>query len=80
MERAIRFPARVLSRGEPREQESGLFSTESVLNLQRLNFAGSPLSEILTNIAQLVESEAKGMFCTIVSNCRMAATISSNGF
>jgi formate hydrogenlyase transcriptional activator len=65
MERAIPFPAKGLARGEPAEQESGPFSTESVLNLQKLIFAGSPLSEVLTNIAQLVESQAEGMFCTI---------------
>ena len=60
MERAIQFPARVLSRDAPSEHESGLFSTESVLNLQKLIFAGSPLSEVLANIAQLVESQAEG--------------------
>jgi formate hydrogenlyase transcriptional activator len=43
----------------------GLFSTEAVLNLQKLIFAGSPLSEVLANIAQLVESQAEGMSCTI---------------
>src|SRR6266446_5191833 len=65
MERTIQSPTEVLTLGAPAKGESGLFSTESVLNLQKLIFAGSPLSEILTNIAQLVESEAKGMFCTI---------------
>src|SRR5271168_4623269 len=45
--------------------ESGLFSTESVLTLQKLIFVGAPLSEVLTNIAQLVESQAEGMSCTI---------------
>src|ERR1700691_3748477 len=65
MERAIQCPARVLSRDAPSEHESGLFSTESVLNLQKLIFAGSPLSEVLANIAQLVESQAEGMSCTI---------------
>ena len=65
MVRAIQFPAKVLSRDGPPEHESALFSTESVLNLQRLIFAGSPLSEVLTNIAQLVESQAVGMSCTI---------------
>jgi formate hydrogenlyase transcriptional activator len=65
MERAIQFPARVLLRDAPSEQELGLFSTESVLNLQKLIFAGSPLSEVLANIAQLVESQAEGMSCTI---------------
>src|SRR5271170_7993269 len=65
MERAIQSSAEVLSRGRPEEHETGLFSTESVLNLQKLIFAGSPLSEVLTNIAQLVESQAEGMSCTI---------------
>jgi formate hydrogenlyase transcriptional activator len=65
MERAIQLPARVLSREESSKPESGLFSTESVLNLQKLTFAGSPVSEVLTNIAQLVEAQAEGMSCTI---------------
>src|SRR5258707_15443553 len=65
MERAIQSPTEVLTLGAPAKGESGLFSTESVLNLQKLIFAGSPLSEVLSNIAQLVESQAEGMFCTI---------------
>jgi formate hydrogenlyase transcriptional activator len=65
MERTIQFPAKVLSRDAPSEHELGIFSTESVLNLQQLIFAGSPLSEVLANIAQLVESQAEGMSCTI---------------
>jgi formate hydrogenlyase transcriptional activator len=65
MERAIQFPAKVLSRDAQSEHALGLFSTESVLNLQKLIFAGSPLSEVLANIAQLVESQAEGMSCTI---------------
>src|SRR5260370_3598200 len=65
MERAIQSPAEVLTLGAPSTGESGLFSTDSVLNLQKLIFAGSPLSEVLTNIAQLVESQAEGMVCTI---------------
>ncbi len=65
MERAVKSTSEVLSLGAPAKGESGLFSIESVLNLQKLIFAGSPLSEVLTNIAQLVESQAEGMFCTI---------------
>src|ERR1700678_2476463 len=65
MERAIQFPAKVLSRDAQSEHELGLFSTESVLNLQKLIFEGSPLSEVLANIARLVESQAEGMSCTI---------------
>jgi formate hydrogenlyase transcriptional activator len=54
----------------PTKPESGggrpeLFSTASVLKLQKLIFAGSPLSEVLAIIAQLVEARADGMFCTI---------------
>jgi formate hydrogenlyase transcriptional activator len=65
MEKAAQSPAELLSLGEPAKGESKLFSTESVLNLQKLIFAGSPLSEVLANIAQLVESQAEGMYCTI---------------
>ena len=65
MERTIQLPAKVPPRNVAPERELGLFSTESVLNLQKLIFAGSPLSEVLANIAQLVESQGEGMSCTI---------------
>ncbi len=65
MERAVESASEVLSLGAPAKAELGLFSTESVLKLQQLIFAGSPLSEVLANIAQLVESQAEGMSCTI---------------
>jgi len=65
MPRALRSAAEVPSQGRQTRDERGLFSTESVLNLEKLIFAGSPLSEVLTHIAQLVESQAKGMLCTI---------------
>jgi formate hydrogenlyase transcriptional activator len=65
MERAIESPAQVQPRTEQVQNESGLFSGESVLNLQKLIFAGSPLADVLATIAQLVESQAEGMFCTI---------------
>jgi formate hydrogenlyase transcriptional activator len=65
METATQFPAQVLSRVEPAQNESGLFSSESVLCILKLIFAGSPLSEVLTVIARLVESQGEGMLCTI---------------
>jgi hypothetical protein len=65
LERAVQSTAEVLSLGTPATGESRLFSTESVLKLQKLIFAGSPLSEVLTNIARLVESQGEGLFCTI---------------
>jgi formate hydrogenlyase transcriptional activator len=54
-----------LSRVEPPQNQSGLFSGESVLNILKLIFAGAPLTEVLTIIARLVEAQGKGMFCTI---------------
>jgi formate hydrogenlyase transcriptional activator len=65
MERTLQFPAKALSPARPQKRESELFSTDSVLRLQKLIFAGSPLSEILTTIAQLIEAQAEGMCCTI---------------
>ena len=43
----------------------GFFPSESVLNILELILAGSELSEVLTIIAGLVESQADGMLCTI---------------
>jgi len=65
MERAVQSAAELSSLDAPANDKSGLFSTESVLNLQKLIFAGSPLSDVLATIAQLVESQAEGMSCTI---------------
>jgi formate hydrogenlyase transcriptional activator len=65
MDTAARSPAEVLSRAERAQNESGLFSSESVLNILKLIFAGSPLPEVLTIIARLVESQGEGLFCTI---------------
>ncbi|HXY51360.1 MAG TPA: hypothetical protein VEI01_18055 [Terriglobales bacterium] len=52
-------------RVEPAQNEAGLFSGESVLNILKLIVAGSPLAEMLTIIAQLVESQGTNMFFTI---------------
>ena len=65
MERAIETLENVQPQHGGPEHEAQLFSMASFLNLQKLIFAGSPLSEVLKNIAQLVESQAKGLFCTI---------------
>jgi formate hydrogenlyase transcriptional activator len=47
------------------QNESALFSSERVLNILKLILAGSPLSEVLTIIARLVESQGEGTICTI---------------
>ncbi len=47
------------------QNKSGLFSSEAVLNILRLIFAGAPLAEVLAIITQLVESRNDGTLCTI---------------
>jgi formate hydrogenlyase transcriptional activator len=86
MEKAIQSRAGVLSPGGAAKDESGLFSIESVLKLEKLIFAGSALPEVLSHIARLVESQAEGMFCTIwlpdegVNYLRCVAAPSLRGF
>jgi len=58
MEKAIPPPAQVSFRGEEAQNES-------VLNILKLIFAGSPLPEVLAIIARQVESQGEGLFCTI---------------
>jgi hypothetical protein len=61
MERPVQSPTKGLSRSGPAEDESGLFSGGSVLKLQKLIFAGSPLSEVLTPCTHSTAlSESKG--------------------
>src|SRR5215472_12109035 len=54
-----------LVRGERDEDKPVLLSSESVLDILRLIFAGAPLAQVLAIIAQLVESLGDGILCTI---------------
>ena len=54
-----------LPRIQPAQNELGFFSSESVLNILKLILAGSELSEVLTIIAELVDSQGNGTLCTI---------------
>ncbi|MGC2257289.1 MAG: hypothetical protein WA594_03235, partial [Candidatus Sulfotelmatobacter sp.] len=65
MEQATESLLQLLSRTERAQNETGLFSSESVLEVLKLILAGSPLSEVLTVIARLVESQGEGTLCTI---------------
>src|SRR5580698_7555826 len=65
MEQAIQPPARVQATVEPAQNQMGLFSGESVLNILKLIFAGAPLPEVLTIIARLIEAQGEGMLCAI---------------
>ena len=58
-------PAQDLPAVEQAPNGSGFFSNESVLEILRLILAGSELSEVLTVIARLVESQGNGALCTI---------------
>ena len=65
MEQTTQSLLQLLSSDERVESDSGLFSGESVLDVLKLILAGSPLSEVLTVIAQLVEFQGEGTLCTI---------------
>jgi len=65
MKPATQSPAQDLPGAEPSRNESGFFSSESVLDVLKLILAGSELSEVLTIIARLVESQGNGALCTI---------------
>ena len=86
MKSATQSPVPVLPKVEPPQNDSTLFSSESVLNILKLIISGSPLPEVLTIIAQLVESQGEGTFCTIWlpdddgSQLRCAAAPSLPGF
>ena len=54
-----------LSELEGEQSEPGFISSHSVLNILKLILAGSELSDVLTIIAQLVESHGDGTLCTM---------------
>ena len=65
MKSATQSLAHELPTVEQIHSESAFFSSESVLNILKLILAGSELSEVLTIIAGLVESQGNGTLCTI---------------
>ena len=65
MEKIAHTPRQLSSSVDHAQNESALFSSASVLNILKLILAGSPLSEMLTIIARLVESQGEGTLCTI---------------
>jgi formate hydrogenlyase transcriptional activator len=65
MESTIQSPAKLALSTKDAQNASGLFSSEAVLNILRLIFAGAPLAQVLTIIAQLVESRDDGTLCSI---------------
>jgi len=65
MERATQSSTQIVSRVKGLPNEPSLFSSESVLDILKLIFSGSPLPEVLTIIARLVEAQGDGLLCTI---------------
>src|ERR1700722_6281168 len=49
----------------PSKSDGAALSTEPLLNILELIFAGAPLQDVLASIAHLVESQVEGMLCTI---------------
>jgi formate hydrogenlyase transcriptional activator len=86
MNSAIQSTVQDQPKVESAENESAFFSNESVLNILKLILAGSELSDVLTIIAQLVESQGNGTLCTIWlpdadgKHLRCAAAPSLSGF
>src|SRR5262249_55129056 len=75
-----------LSQVEHSSEEKSLFSTEPLLSILELIFAGAPLNDVLAAIARLIEAQAEGMLCTIWlpsedgTHVRCAAAPSIPGF
>jgi formate hydrogenlyase transcriptional activator len=65
MESATQLPAELGVSTNDAQSTPRLLSSESVLNILRLILAGAPLADVLTIIAQLVESRGDGTLCTI---------------
>jgi formate hydrogenlyase transcriptional activator len=65
MESSTQSPEKQVSSTKDAQNASGLLSSGSVLNILRLILAGAPLAEVLTIIAQLVESRGDGTLCTV---------------
>ncbi len=65
MEQTSKTAVQPLPSIEQAQPESAFFSSERVLNILKLILAGSPLPEVLTIIARLVESQGEGTVCTI---------------
>src|SRR5579871_636139 len=65
METGVECPRQSRLTIEQTHDGAGLFSGEAVLNILKLILDGSPLSEVMTIITRLVESQAKNMFCTV---------------
>ena len=79
MERAIQIRAKVRSGESPPEHKSELFSTEYVLNLQKLIFSGFPLSEVLVNIAQWVQTLQRQFWrCSIDARSSSVGEVSTS--
>src|SRR5579863_4619490 len=62
---ATQISAQIASTIAPAQGSPELFSSESVLHILKMIFAGAPLPEVLAIIARLVESQGDGMLCTI---------------
>jgi formate hydrogenlyase transcriptional activator len=65
MESTTQLHAELMLGENETQDRTGLFSSESVLEILQLILAGAPLEKVLTIIARLVDSRNDGTLCTI---------------
>jgi len=65
MDSAVQSPTPLMASANGVPSHPAMFSSESVLGILQLIFAGAPLAEVLAIIAQLVESRDDRTLCTI---------------
>src|ERR1700728_2566549 len=57
--------SQAMMKAERSKSDGAALSTEPLLNILELIFAGAPLGDVLASIVRLVESQVEGMLCTI---------------
>ena len=65
MNKSSASASQAVMKPEPSKSGGAALSTEPLLSILELIFAGAPLQDVLASIAHLVESQVEGMLCTI---------------
>src|ERR1700723_3099966 len=65
MNKSSASASQAMMKAEPSKSDGAALSTEPLLNILELIFAGAPLQDVLASVAHLVESQVEGMLCTI---------------
>src|SRR3984885_3607886 len=65
MNKSSASASQAVMKPEPSKSGAAALSTEPLLSILELIFAGAPLQDVLASVAHLVESQVEGMLCTI---------------